>query len=81
MPQRASQQKFGKSLKLHLANQKKQKLEETWNRCRREKCIEKENVCFEEARRESIMENEKKSCWYVSGSLYKKHGQKQETRG
>jgi len=31
--------------------------------CRREKWIEKENVCFEEARREGIMENEKKSCW------------------
>ena len=30
MPQRASQRKFGKSLKLHLAKQKKQKLEETW---------------------------------------------------
>ena len=29
--------------------------------CRREKCIEKENVCFEEARRESIKENEKKA--------------------
>jgi len=27
---------------------------------KREKCIEKENVCFEEARRESIKENEKK---------------------
>ena len=29
--------------------------------CRREKCIEKENVCVEEARRESIKENEKKA--------------------
>ena len=29
MPQRASQRKFGKGLKLHLAKQKKQKLEET----------------------------------------------------
>ena len=29
--------------------------------CRREKCIEKENVCFEKARRESIKENERKA--------------------
>jgi hypothetical protein len=29
--------------------------------CRREKCIEKENVCVEEARRESIKKNEKKA--------------------
>ena len=29
MPQRASQRKLGKSLKLHLAKQKKQELEET----------------------------------------------------
>jgi hypothetical protein len=29
MPQRASQRKFGKSLKLHLAKQKKQKLEQS----------------------------------------------------
>jgi hypothetical protein len=28
--------------------------------CRREKCIEKENVCFEEARREGIKEDNKK---------------------
>jgi len=28
MPQRASQRKFGKILKLHLAKQKKQKLED-----------------------------------------------------
>jgi hypothetical protein len=35
MPQRASQRKFGKILKLRLAKQKKQKLEET---CRKEKC-------------------------------------------
>jgi len=48
--------------------------------CRREKCIEKENVCVEETRRESIKEHEKKAV-DVSGSLYKKHGQKQETRG
>jgi hypothetical protein len=61
MPRRASQRKFGKSLKLHLAKQKKQKLKETRNSvCRREKCIEKENVCFEEARRESIKEDKKK---------------------
>ena len=40
-------------LKLHLAKQKKQKLEETRK--------EKENVCVEEARRESIKENEKKA--------------------
>jgi len=38
MPQRASQRKFGKSLKLHLAKQKKQKLEEhETDVCRREK--------------------------------------------
>ena len=60
MPQRASQRKFGKNLKLHLAKQEKQKLHET-DVCRREKCIEKENVCFKEARRESIKENEKKA--------------------
>ena len=35
-------------------------------------CIEKENVCFEEARRESIKKNEKKNCWYVSGCVQKK---------
>ena len=48
MPQRASQRKFGKSLKLHETDV-----------CRREKCTEKDNVCFEEVRRESIKENEK----------------------
>ena len=81
MPQRASQQKFGKSLKLHLANQKKQKLEETWNRCRREKCIEKENVCFEEARRESIKENEKEAVDMSQDVCIRSLSKKQETRG
>ena len=55
MPQRASQRKFGKSLKLHLAKQKTQK------HVIEKKCIEKENVCFEKARRESIKENERKA--------------------
>jgi hypothetical protein len=62
MPRRASWRKFGKSLKLHMAKQKKQKLEETrTDVCRREKCIEKKNVCFEEAQRESIKEDKKKA--------------------
>ena len=82
MHQRASQRKFGKGLKLHLAKQKKQKLEETWtNVCRREKCIEKENVCFEEARRESIKENEKKAADMSQDVCTRSLRQKQETRG
>jgi len=46
---------FGKGLELHLAKQKKKETEARGNIkqktdvCRREKCIEKENVCFEEA--------------------------------
>ena len=59
MPQRASQRKFGKSLKLHLAKEKTQKKHDS-DVCIREKCIEKENVCFEEARRESIKEDKKR---------------------
>jgi hypothetical protein len=66
MPQRASQRKFGKSLELHLAKQKKQKLKENKKTdvCRREKCIEKENVCFEAARRESIKEDKNIFFWW-----------------
>ena len=61
MPRRASQRKFGKSLKLHLAKQKKQKLKETRNSvCRREKCIEKENVCFEEGEEKASRRTRKK---------------------
>jgi len=59
MPQRASQRRFGKSLKLHLGKQKKQSMKQ--RSVYREVCIEKENVCFEEARRESIKENENKA--------------------
>ena len=36
-----------------------------------EECLGKENVCFEEARRESIKENEKKAV-DVSGCVFKK---------
>ena len=83
MPQRASQRKFGKSLELHLAKQKKQKLKENKKTdvCRREKCIEKENVCFEEAGRESIKENEKKSVDMSQDVCIRSLSQKQETRG
>jgi len=69
MPQRASQRKFAKSLKLHLAKQKKQELEET------------ENVCFEEARRESIKENERKAVDMSQDVCIRSLSQKQETRG
>ena len=52
--------------------------------CRREKCIEKENVCFEEARRESIKENEKRAVDIVDVSqdvCIRSLSQRQETRG
>ena len=81
MPQRASQRKFGKSLKLHLAKQKKQKLEETWNWCmlKRKVYRERERLFWRSAKRKHQGEREK-SCWYVSGCVFKK-SQKQETRG
>jgi len=82
MHQRASQRKFGKGLKLHLAKQKKQKVEETRKDvCRREKCIEKENVCFEEAQRESNKESEKKAVDMSQDVCIRSLSQKQETRG
>ena len=49
--------------------------------CRREKCIEKENVCVEEARRESIKENEKKAVDMSQDVCIRSLSQKQETRG
>ena len=50
--------------------------------CRREKCTEKENVCFEEAQRESIKENERKAVADMSQDVcIRSLSQKQETRG
>ena len=52
MPQRASQRKFGKSLKLHLAKQKTQKLEETWNWCMQKRKVYRERAFVLKKRKE-----------------------------
>ena len=49
--------------------------------CRREKCVKKENVCFEEARRESIKENKKKAFDMSQDECIRSFSQKQGTRG
>ena len=68
MPQRASQRKFGKSQKLHLAKQKKQKLEGTRSK---EKSVYRKRTFVLKKREEKASRSTRKSCRYVSGCVCK----------